>query len=994
MNRSALSFSVSASSFSFSRFLTLCLSLTLGMMLAACGGGGGTVGLPTGTALFTNAPGTVTVAAGTKTDYTIGGGTPTYTASSSNRDVATATVGGTGLSIAGVAGGSATITVTDAAGASTSIAVTVTAPVVGTPATLFTTAAGALTVPVGGSAGYGIGGGKPPYSISSSNTAVASATVSGNNFSVSGFAPGAALIVITDAAGTALDLAVTVGTGTPTPLYTTAPSAITVGVGGTATHAVGGGRPAYSVSSSNTGVAQVTRNGNDFLITGVAAGTAQIAIVDAGGAALSVDVTVGGAATPVTALFSTAASSVVVDIGATASYVIGGGKPGYAVTSSNAAVAKVAINGNAFIVTGVSAGTAQIQVSDTQGDSIAIGVTVNGGPAPVTPATFFTTAPASASVALGGTESYALAGGRAPYAVSSSNSGVARVVLTGNTYIITGASAGTATVTAFDAAGGSVATTVTVGEGGPGTELFTTAPAAVTVAVGDPATFAVGGGRAPYSVTSANAGVAKVALVGSNFTITAVAPGTVQVRIVDGEGKDLSIAVTVPSPSSGGVLFTTAPDTVTIAVTNTATFTVGGGRTPYTVSTANANVARIAIVGNEITITAVAPGTTQVRVLDADGNAVAIAVTVPSPPSGGVLYTTAPDAVTVAAGSTASFTVGGGRAPYAVSTANASVAQVAITGNTFTITGVAAGTAQVRVIDADGDAVALAVTVPAAAGGGVLFTTAPDSVTLAAGSTAGYSVGGGTGTYNVTTSNPAVATASLAGTALTVNAVAAGTANIRISDSAGASDVIAVTVTQATASPITVNPESATGNVGDTLNFQVSGGLPGYTVTVNNTSIATVAPSNVGASGGAFVITLHNVGTTSATITDTRGQVVIVPITANQTTTILRLSPSALTIGENVPDPIRLNIFGGTGPYSVFTSDSTVSTVSVTGSVVTVNGVGLNGTRCITPVTPDGVYIPGGTYDVIITTVDNLGASATSTITIKDNGAGAGVGCL
>ena len=995
MNRSVFPLPV-LPSISPARLVSLCLSLMLGILLAACGGGSGKVGLPTGTALFTTASGTVNLAAGASSTYSIGGGTPTYTATSSNRDVATASASGTSLSITAVAAGSANITVTDAAGASTVIAVAVSGPVVTPPAGLFTTAAGAVSLPVSGNASYAIGGGKAPYAVSSSNAAVVAVAVSGSNFLVTGLASGAAQVVITDATGTALELAVTVGSGTPTPLYTTAPSAITVSAGGNASFTIGGGRPAYIVSSSNTGVAQVVRSGNNFQVNGIAAGSAQIVIVDAGGTTLSLEVTVGsgGSSSTAPALFTSAPGNVVVDVGATATYAIGGGRPAYAVSSSNSAVARVAINGTAFIVTGMKAGTAQILVSDAQGDSLSVGVTVGSG-APGTPATFFTTAPASASVAVSGTESYALAGGTAPYAVSSSNSAVARVVLTGSNYVITGVAAGSATISAFDANGATVATSVTVGAGGPGIELFTTAPAAVTIVSGDTASFTVGGGSAPYAVTSSNTAVAKVALSGTTFTITSLQSGTAQVIVSDAQGNSLSIGVTAGSgaPGTPAAFFTTAPVSASLAVGASDTYTLAGGSAPYAVSSSNAAVARVTLSGTSYVISGVSAGTATVSAFDANGASVATTVTVGASGPGTELFTTAPAAVTMAAGATATFAVSGGKAPYAVSTGNAGVARIALTDNNFTITAVAQGSAQVRVIDADGTALAIAVTVPAPPAGGDLFTTAPDNVTLAAGTAVGYTIGGGSAPYNATTSNPAVATAAISGATLTVNAVAAGTATIRISDAAGAAELINVTVTQAAPTAITVNPAAATGNVGDALNFLISGGTPAYTVTINNTSIATVAPATVGTNGGAFVITLRNVGTTTATITDAQGQVATVPISASQTTTILRLSPSALIVGENVAAPISLNIFGGTGPYTVFTSDETKSSVSVSGSVVTVNGVGPNGTRCITPMTADGTYVPYGTYDVIITTVDSLGASATSTISIQDNGMGAGTGC-
>ena len=51
-------------------------------------------------------------------------------------------------------------------------------------------------------------------------------------------------------------------------------------------------------------------------------------------------------------------------------------------------------------------------------------------------------------------------------------------------------------------------------------------------------------------------------------------------------------------------------------------------------------------------------------------------------------------------------------------------------------------------------------------------------------------------------------------------------------------------------------------------------------------------------------------------------------------TTTLRLSPSALLVAEDYTGSFALNIFGGTGPYRAFTSDQTLSSVSIVGNVV------------------------------------------------------------
>jgi hypothetical protein len=49
---------------------------------------------------------------------------------------------------------------------------------------------------------------------------------------------------------------------------------------------------------------------------------------------------------------------------------------------------------------------------------------------------------------------------------------------------------------------------------------------------------------------------------------------------------------------------------------------------------------------------------------------------------------------------------------------------------------------------------------------------------------------------------------------------------------------------------------------------------------------------------------------------------------------------------------------------------------------------GVSGTRCVNVFDPLGAYLYYGTYDITLTVVDSLGASATSTFTIKDNGKG------
>jgi hypothetical protein len=456
-----------------------------------------------------------------------------------------------------------------------------------------------------------------------------------------------------------------------------------------------------------------------------------------------------------------------------------------------------------------------------------------------------------------------------------------------------------------------------------------------------------------------------------------------------GEGK-----VGLPT---GKALFTNAPPGVTLTQGSAAAYTIGGGTPTYSVNTSNRDVATAAVSGSGVTITAIAAGSATIGVTDAAGASVTIPVTVTAsvvapPAPAPSLYTTAPTALTVAVDFAGAYTAGGGKRPYAITTSNAAVARASINGDNFVITGVQAGTAQVRLTDADGAALTIGVTVGSGAASTALFTTAPENVGLLANTTTNYLVGGGTGSYSAASANPGIASATLSGTGLTVTAIAPGTTTVRITDAAGGSLSISVNVAQVVTPVIEVLPASATGNVGDVLQFFASGGVPGYSVTINNPSIASAAPATVSSSGGSFSVRLTNVGTTVATIVDARGQSSALPITVGATSTVLRLSPSALIVGENATEVLDLNIYGGTGPYRAITSDLRLSSVIVDGTILSI-GLGQNGNRCIASQTESGNYVPFGTYDVIVTAIDSLGASATSTMTIKDNGLGLNLAC-
>jgi hypothetical protein len=688
-----------------------------------------------------------------------------------------------------------------------------------------------------------------------------------------------------------------------------------------------------------------------------------------------------------TALYTSASSSITIPI-SSVSYSIGGGTAIYKSTSSNPSVATTSVSGNTLNIVGLISGTTQITITDAVGATTSISVTVgNGNSAPA----LYVTAPSAINLAANVSSTYTIAGGRPQYIISSSNTAVATVGMNGSTFVVTGVSAGTAQIVIFDSIGDSVNVSVTVGAGGTSTTLYTTASSSLTLAVSEVSKFNVGGGTGPYIATSSNASIVTTTMAGSTLTINGVGAGTAQVLIFDSVGNSVTITAAVGDSGATVALFTVAPSTINLKINGSPiSYAIGGGKAPYKAATSNDNVVTASISNSQLIVIGVNAGTEQVLVFDSLGASVTITVSVGAGTSNTALYIAAPSTLTLPANSSNhTYPIGGGSPSYSVSSSNTSVATVSIANNALTINTINSGSAQIIVFDAKGDSASIAVTVGSSTSPTPLYVTSASSVTLDIGDNDSFTIGGGNGSYSVSSSSKSVATASISGSQLTVSAVAEGTSQILVFDSTGSSVTIGVTVTKTNTLQISIQPESAIGNVGDTLTFLVSGGKPSYSVTINNPSIASVTPTSVSASGGSFSATLLNTGTTDITITDSSGQTKSLTITASQISTQLRLSPNAITMGEDNTSTLSLNIYGGTAPYTAFTSDQTLTSVSTSGSVLSI-GLGTKANRCIDPIDSSGVRVPFGTFDITITVVDSLGASATSILTIKDNGIGSG----
>ena len=357
------------------RFLSYLTALFAFALLSACGGGGGSSGsTSTSTSFFTTAPSGLTLGVGSSQQFDIGGGRAPYSAVSSNSAVVAAAIANGKLTLGGVAPGSATVSLRDAAGTVQSVGVTV------APAQALATTAppSGLVVQVGsaGAQTYAISGGVGPYTATSSNPNVLTATVNGNTLTLTGLTAGSATAVLRDSVNTTVSIPVTVSAAAGAALFTTAPATLTVSRGTTTVYSIGGGLAPYTATSSNAAVVSATVSGSQLTISGLANGSGSVVLRDAANNTVTVGVTVSSA--PITLN----PSSFNAFVGDTLYSVVSGGTAPYTAISAFPDVAEVTIGtltGGVFtadasgtvlrVKVKQAAGSAGIIVSDANGSS-------------------------------------------------------------------------------------------------------------------------------------------------------------------------------------------------------------------------------------------------------------------------------------------------------------------------------------------------------------------------------------------------------------------------------------------------------------------------------------------------------------------------------------------------------------------------------------------------------------------------------------------------
>ena len=956
-----------------------------------------------------------------------------YSATSSNPAMVTVSVSGSVVTVTATAKGTATVTVTatDTEGLSAEQSFQVKVP---NRAPMAVGEVEDMEVEVDSAAGVGVAGhfedldgDALAYSATSSDAGVAAVAVSGSVVAVTAIAKGTATVTVTatDTEGLSAEQSFQVKVPNRAPMAVGEVEGLEVEVDSAAEVDLSdyfedpdGDALAYSATSSDAGVAAVVVSGSSVTITGVAKGTATVAVTATDTERLSAEqsfrVKVPNRAPAAVGELEDLEVEVDSAAGVDAASHFedpDGDALAYSATSSSPAVASVLVSGSVVTVTGVAKGTATVTVTatDTEGLSaeLAFGVTVpNRAPKAVEEVEDMEVEVESAAKVEVAGHFEDPDGDALVYSATSSDAGVAGVAVLGSVVTVTGVAKGkaTVTVTATDTEGLSaeLAFGVTVSNRAPRVveevedmevEVDTAAEVDLSDYFEDP-----DGDALAYSATSSSPAVASVSVSGSLVTVTGVAKGMARVTVTatdtEGLSAEQSFRVTVPNRAPVAV-----GEVGDVEVHGTAEVDVAGhfedpdgDALAYSATSSSPAVASVSVSGSVVTVTGVAKGTATVTVTATDTEGLS------AEQSFGVTVSNrAPRAVEevedmeVEVDGAAEVDLSdyfedpdGDALAYSATSSSPAVASVSVSGSVVTVTGVAKGTATVTVTATDTEGLSaeqsFGVTVPNRAPVAVGEVEDMEVDSAAEVSVAGHfeDPDGDALAYSATSSSPAVASVSVSGSVVTVTGVAKGTATVTVTatDTEGLSAEQSFGVKVPNRAPVAVGDvEDMEVGVDGTAEVDLSdyfedpdGDALAYSATSSSPAVASVSVS-----GSVVTVTGVAKGTATVTVTatDTEG------LSAEQSfgVTVPNRAPVAvgdvedMEVGVDGTAEVDLSDYfedpdGDALAYSATSSSPAVASVSVSGSVVTVTGVAK------------------GTATVTVTATDTEGLSAEQTFRV------------
>jgi len=693
-------------------------------------------------------------------------------------------------------------------------------------------------------------GGTPPYSWSVNNPTIASIDDTGL---LSPLSLGEVSVFVTDSnnLSASLDFSIDV-----TPL-SISPSHIIIPPNHSLPFIAGGGNSDFTWKSDNSDILIINDVG---LAHSIATGTTTITLTDGVGQTIKATV-------EIRELTVSLNSSTIAVGDADVDILVSGGEAPYSWQSSAPSIARVSNDGK---LTPVSKGNVTINVTDTDGISTSINVTVSEA--------VLTVNENSLLLSLVDTFNLVANGGNGNYTWSSANNSIVAVNDDG---LVTALMPGTSNITLSDGLGQTINVYVEVRAvviNANNTNLTMGQSVAALIAIG---------GAEPYTWSSDNSSILDIDSDG-NLSINAV--GETTITATDQDGFSASLPFIIHDALSVN------QNNATLAIGSEINVTATGGTGDYSWASEDPEIARVNSTG---LVTALTAGSTIITVADANGQSTSTLIDVSS-------FNVSTEKTTLLVTETPiQINASGGAEPYSWQISDVTIAEISESG---TLTPISPGSVTVTVTDANNNIGVMEITIDVE-----VLTINTTTVLLEPGDNFQLISNGGDNNYSWVSQDTDIARVNETGE---ITANAPGITTINLTDGVGQLVIINLEVRQ-----LNINTSNTELNIGETTILTAVGGAAPYDWFSSDNSIAIVSET-----GMVSAITTGNVtiSTTDADgFTSNINITVAVPeITLNKTNLLLGVDKFVQLIASN-----------GSGEFTWSSGDTDIATVNENGWV-------------------------------------------------------------
>ncbi|MFZ5551909.1 MAG: gliding motility-associated C-terminal domain-containing protein [Bacteroidota bacterium] len=563
----------------------------------------------------------------------------------------------------------------------------------------------------------------------------------------------------------------------------------------------------YVLMNGATTVATFNNIAGSQAFTNLPAGTYTLNVTDNNGCPGSTTITI---TQPAAALAGSSSGNTPASCGSSNGAVTitaTGGTAGYNVSwtgpsTGNPAGTEIASSGGSYNMSGLAAGSYTVTITDANGCTTTVSVTINNSGGPTGSSSNITAASCGNS---NGSVTITATGGTAGYNVSwtgpsTGNPAGTEIAASGGSYNVIGLAAGSYVITITDAASCTTTVNVTINNTGGPTGSLTSQTNVSCNGDNDGAATVTGSGGTGTLSYSWNTTPVQTGQTASNLP-----PGTWICTITDANSCTTTVSVTITEPTAISLTLSSTTPATCGQSDGSATVSASGGTGAITV-TWNTTPGQTGLTANNL-----AAGTYVATATDANGCQVTLNVPVGN--SGGP---------TVSLTSQTNVTCNGDADGTATISASGGTGTLTTTWNTTpsqtgtTATNLPAGTWIATVTDQAGCSNAISVTITQPAALSTSVSATPANCAAADGS-ATATVTGGTGSYSYAWSPSG-------GSAATASGLTAGNYTVIVTDGNGCSDTASTVVGTVTAANINAGSD-VTIEQGDSIQISATGGV-------------------------------------------------------------------------------------------------------------------------------------------------------------------------